>query len=237
MDLKALYEDCPRLEPDYVREVLNLTGDVADKVDRITGGIHEDEAALVDRVTRAVSPVVSLEIGLGYGFSAMAICEASASGKDRRHVIIDPHQSTYWKGKGIEHLRQAGFGDIIELVEDVSYRALPRLEQAGLVVDLAFIDGWHTMDFVMVDFFYVDKLLRGGGVVIFDDADWPSIRPVIRYAITNLGYTIEATLPEKRARDPFDIALGVEGSCIALRKPAEPLQREIFHHREIWGSS
>jgi hypothetical protein len=41
-------------------------------------------------------------------------------------------------------------------------------------------------------------MLPIGGVVVFDDADWPSIRRVIRFALTNLPYCLYRTLPEDR---------------------------------------
>ena len=232
--LARLYRDGPRLEPSYVREVLHLEGERADRVGQITGGIHPDEAELLARVTAQVAPVVSLEIGLGSGFSALAICTASPRVPDRRHLVIDPHQTKYWDGAGMRHLAEAGCADMIVLHEDFSYRVLPLLERAETRVDLAFVDGWHTFDFAFVDFFYLDKLLREGGVVAFDDADWPSIRPVLRYAITNLGYGVVATLPESRPRDPIDVRLGLEGSCIALRKERSESPRDIFHHEPFW---
>ena len=123
---------------------------------------------------------------------------------------------------------------MVELHEELSYRALPQLEQAGTRVDLAFIDGWHTFDFAFVDFFFIDKMLREGGVVLFDDADWRSIRPILRYALTNLPYTVMVTLPEKRERDPLDESLKLQGSCIALRKGAVTQPREIFFHRDFF---
>lgn len=231
--LTKLYRDCPALQPDYVREVLNLDGEQAARVGTITGGIHEDEAELLARLTAEANPATSLEIGLGYGFSALAICASgSRPSTERRHVVIDPHQTRHWGGVGMRHLAEAGFAAMIDLREDFSYRVLPVLEREGLEVDLAFIDGWHTFDFVFVDFFYVDKMLRTGGVVAFDDADWPSIRTVIRYAVTNLAYGVVATLPEKKERAPIDVRLGLEGSCIALRKPA-PRRRAIFFHEEF----
>lgn len=134
----------------------------------------------------------------------------------------------------MRHLAEAGFSGMVELHEDFSYRVLPRLEREGLRVDLAFVDGWHTFDFVFVDFFFIDKMLVEGGVVVFDDADWPSIRPVLRYAVTNLSYVPVATLPEKKAREPVDVRLGLEGSCIALRKPKQAREREIFFHEPFF---
>ena len=230
--LERLYQTCPALHRDYVRQVLGLSGDRAEKVDRITGGIHRDEAALVAKITREVDPEVSIEVGLGYGFSALTICVSGRRPKaERRHIILDPHQTSYWGGRGLQHLIDAGFGSMVELHEEPSYRGLARLESAGVRADLAFIDGWHTFDYVFVDFFMVDKLLRPEGVVMLDDADWPSVRPIIRFAVSNLGYEVIGTLPEKKPREDIDIDLCIEGSCIALRKPLIERKREIFYHQ------
>jgi predicted O-methyltransferase YrrM len=209
---------------------LKLEGEVAQRVAEISGGIHRDEAELLAELAADVNPEHSIEIGLGYGFSAVTICASTANPK-HTHTVLDPHQTSYWKGLGAANVREAGFADRFKLIEDYSYNALPALLRDGAKADLVFIDGWHTFDFVFVDLFYADKLLRPEGVVIFDDADWTSIRPVIRFAVTNLGYQVVGTLPEKKPRDPFDVKLGIEGSCIGMRKPAEPVRREIFHHQ------
>ncbi|MGH7857692.1 MAG: class I SAM-dependent methyltransferase [Candidatus Binatia bacterium] len=230
--LDELYEQCPRLTPHYIREVLKLTGERADLVANITGGISRPEAELLCRLVDEIDPVVSVEVGLGYGFSAFVICASGCRPKrERRHVVIDPHQKRYWNDRGIRHLTEAGFGGMVELREERSYRVLPELERAGVRLDFAFVDGWHTFDFVTVDFFFIDKMLRKGGVVAFDDADWASIRPLLRYIVTNLPYTVVGTLPEKRAREPLDVELGLEGSLIALRKESGEDSRDIFFHR------
>jgi predicted O-methyltransferase YrrM len=229
-----LYERGPRLRQSYVEGVLGLSGEAAAKVSDISGGISREEAEMLFETVTSVDPVTTLEIGLGYGFSAMVICEAADRAKSgRRHIVIDPHQVKHWNGEGLANLRAAGHGEYIEFHERRSYEVLPELLGSGLEVDFAFIDGWHTFDFVFVDFFFVDKTLRRGGVVAFDDADWPSIRPIIRYVVTNLNYTVYRTMPEKRTRAPIDIHLGIQGSCIALRKPLTDVRRDIFFHRQF----
>ncbi|MEP3297820.1 MAG: class I SAM-dependent methyltransferase [Pseudoruegeria sp.] len=232
--LETLYRECPTLPPDYVRNILGLSGETAEKVDRITGGIHRDEAELVAQVVAQEKPEVTLEIGLGHGFSALTIClTAAQNGKEHKHFVIDPHQTIAWQGRGMEHLRRAGVSDRVTLIEDLSCRALPQLEQQSLVCDFVFIDGWHTFDFVFADAFHSDRLLRPGGIMMFDDADWPSIRPVLRYFVTNLNYAVVATLPEKCEQTETDRYLGLSGSCIALRKPILPDTREIFFHESF----
>jgi hypothetical protein len=51
----------------------------------------------------------------------------------------------------------------------------------------------------MVDFFYVDKLLRPGGVVALDDVNYPNIRKLCRYVVTNLPYEV---VPSSNAPPP-----------------------------------
>jgi len=67
---------------------------------------------------------------------------------------------------------------------------LPELERSGQRVDFAFIDGWHTFDFTLVDFFFIDRMLKVGSVVAFDDANWLAIRKVCRFVKMNLAYSV-----------------------------------------------
>lgn len=229
--LEHLYKTCPTLDPRYVREILGLTGEKAVKVDKITGGIHKDEAELLAHVVDEIKPVTSIEVGLGYGFSALTILLSGHRELAKRtHIVMDPHQSEYWHNRGLQHIERAGVAKAVEFHEDMSYRVLPKLEARGVIVDFAFIDGWHTFDFAFVDFFYVDKLLRPGGVVMFDDANWPSIKPVIHYALTNLNYKIFRSLPGIDQPTDHSVKPDLSGSAIAIGKPLEPLKREIFNH-------
>ena len=49
-------------------------------------------------------------------------------------------------------------------------------------------DGMHTLDYVFIDFFYIDKMLNVGGVAVFDDTHFPSTRKVCRFILRNLQY-------------------------------------------------
>jgi predicted O-methyltransferase YrrM len=72
------------------------------------------------------------------------------------------------------NLRRAGFEDLITFYPEPSYRCLPRLEASQETFDFAFVDGMHTFDYVFTDFFYIDKMLPVGGVIVFDDVYYPS---------------------------------------------------------------
>jgi len=151
--------------------------------------ISEAEGGALQRLVLAVRPQVTLEIGCGYGISALYLCEALAEVGGRKHIVIDPDQLTDWKSAGLYTVERAGFGSLIEFHALPSHLALPRLEEAGVRVGLALIDGWHTFDYAMVDFFYVDHLLEPGGVLMLDDtAAYPAIRKLARYIATHRQY-------------------------------------------------
>jgi predicted O-methyltransferase YrrM len=117
----------------------------------------------------------TLEIGCAYGLSSLFICGALSSRPDARHTIIDPFQSTEWRGIGVANLRRAGYG-FFELIEETSEVALPRLFEQGRMFQFALIDGFHTFDHILVDFFLADRLLEVGGIVVFDDLHLPGVR-------------------------------------------------------------
>lgn len=208
---------------------------------------------LLARTVADVRPRVSLEIGLAYGVSTLFICEAlSALPHPSVHIVLDPFQNGKWRGIGLRNVQEAGFGDLVEFHEERSELFLPRLVAEGRRVDFAFIDGLHRFDQAFVEFYYVNRLLRPGGVVLFDDAVRPSVKRVVRHALTYPCYEVYATteappaapslLGRARARAgrlapvrkivrpdvlTRDWDLGVLGRCVGLRKVAED---ERAHH-------
>ncbi len=152
--------------------------------------INAEIGALLQKLITEKRPSVTMEIGLAYGLSTLCICEALAKIGGQRHIAIDAFQSSMWQGIGIHYVRAAGFGNLVELREELSQDALPRLVAEGIKVDFAYIDGTHTFDQKIVDFFYVDRILNVGGVIAFDDCDWPSIHQVCRFIATNRPYRV-----------------------------------------------
>lgn len=123
----------------------------------------------------------TLEVGCAYGLSALHICDALRGREGAHHTMIDPDQTTAWDGAGIANLEKAEI-DFFELIESPSEIALPRLlETDEGAFDLVFVDGWHTFDHALLDCFYATRLLRVGGVLVLDDANWPSLRRVTAF--------------------------------------------------------
>lgn len=153
-------------------------------------------------VVADVKPTVSLEVGFAFGVSAMFICDALVRTPQTRHIVIDPVQLLEpFKGQGLHNLKRAGYGDILDFRNLPSHLALPKLEEEGCKVDFAFIDGIHTFDHTLVDFFHVDKMLRVGGIVAFDDSCWGSVRKVCRFIAKNRAYKVlRCSTPERDSR-------------------------------------
>jgi hypothetical protein len=75
---------------------------------------------------------------------------------------------------------------------------LPQFLAEGLEVEFAFIDGWHTFDHVLLDFFYINRMLRVGGVIVFDDVLMPSINRVLRCILAYPAYRLFEVPPAER---------------------------------------
>lgn len=132
----------------------------------------------------------TLEIGCAYGLSSLHICSALANRLDAKHVIIDPVQHSYWHGVGIHNLNCADLR-FFELIEKPSEFIMPILAQeAPSTYDLVFIDGMHTFDHVLLDFFYANHLIRTGGYVVLDDCTLASISRVVSYVSKYPSYRI-----------------------------------------------
>lgn len=169
----------------------------------LRSSISPGEGVFLQRLVERVAPERSLEVGLAQGLSALYLCDALEKVGGGRHIAIDPNQhggpwGDSWEGAGLHNLERAGHAQRVDFHGEPSFRVLPRLEAEGVRLDLAFIDGWHTFDFTLVDFFYIDRMLRPGGVVAIDDTQWPSVRKLCRYLVTNRGYrVVDAFVPEQ----------------------------------------
>jgi predicted O-methyltransferase YrrM len=141
--------------------------------------------------------------------------------------------------------QRAGLADRVRLIEAPSYEALPSLLKERAKLDFAFIDGMHTFDYALLDFFYVDKLLSPGGYVAFDDLWMPAIRKVIAFVLRNRSYELvklearssfqqqTGTILRRFLQNPFEqhtsaIKLIPENICL-LRKLSNDKRKWDFH--------
>jgi predicted O-methyltransferase YrrM len=146
----------------------------------------------------AESAADTIEVGLGYGISALFICEGLLVNghPDAHHLVIDPHQSWRFGEIGLDLLDRAGVGDLVEHRSLPSEIVLPALLGEDRRFDLAFIDGNHRFDGVFVDLVFLGRLLRPGSVAFLDDYQLPAVRRAISFFVANLGWTVESVSAE-----------------------------------------
>ena len=158
----------------------------------------------------------TMEIGLGYGVSALYICAGTVATPGARHVAMDPHQTTRFEGRGLSLIGAAGMADMLEFYERPSESVLPDLLEDGRTFDFAFVDGNHRFDWVFVDLVYLGRLVRPGGIVFVDDYQLPAIRKAADFFVANLGWAVE----ERSVDD-------TQHGWIVLRTAREPVERDF----------
>ena len=154
-----------------------------------------------------------IEVGLAYGSSALAIGEAlcSSGRTDVSHIVIDPFQATSYGNVGWDAMKAAALAGHTTFIDEPSSIALARLTADAVTADAAFVDGSHRFHEVFVDLYFLRKLVRPGGLIILDDAEWPSVAAALRYFDLNLGW------------QPVVIA----GRLTARRLPEDPVEPDF----------
>jgi predicted O-methyltransferase YrrM len=166
----------------------------------------------------------TIEVGLALGISALFLCQAVLR-RDGRHVAVDPFQRESWNGAGLRTLREAGAEDLVEVIEEESQLALPRLVAEGREFDFAFVDGDHRFEGVFLDLYFMTRLVRPGGLVVVDDMWMPAVRTAVSYVERNLGASLEPdALPDAFRWRRRPLSRGVPsgtGDMAVLRLPSE----------------
>lgn len=161
----------------------------------------------------------TIEIGLGYGISALYICDGllTHGHADARHTVIDPFQASRFANCGLQALAEAGVDRLVEHHAEKSHFVLPQLLRDERRFDLAFVDGNHRFDAVFLDLYYLGMLVRPGGIVALDDYDMPAIQRAVSFFVKNLNWKLEET----------------SHHLAVLRTASEPDDRHFTHFVEF----
>ena len=137
----------------------------------------------------------TIEIGLGYGIATLFICEGLHAVGDEyaRHLAIDPNQATRFANCGLQFIEEAGYAKLVDFHADPSEIVLPRFLAESRTFDVAFVDGNHRFDGVLVDLAYLNQLVRRAGIVVVDDYQLPAVAKAVSFCLRNLGWHIEET--------------------------------------------
>jgi predicted O-methyltransferase YrrM len=154
-----------------------------------------------------------IEIGMSVGVSTLAILSGLADSNGPGRVIsIDPYGDSSGEESlmiAMHNIQKSGLSDRHTHIRQPSWAALPDLIRAGQKCDLIYIDGMHSFEYVLTDFFFAHKLLRVNGIVGFNDAGWYSVHRVIRFLQTNRKYLeLDVGLPRRYDAASFLRSLG-----------------------------
>ncbi len=155
----------------------------------MASNISADNANRLYTAVKTYKPKFMLEIGLAYGISALAILTAMKENNNNARLIsIDPYQQESWQDIGLLNIQRSGLDSYHQFLREPDYLVLPRLLTENNSFDMAYIDGWHLLDYVMLDFFFADKMLKVNGVIGFNDTPRPGVKQTIQFLQNNRKY-------------------------------------------------
>jgi predicted O-methyltransferase YrrM len=215
------------------------------------------QCEFLQKLIEDVKPSLSLEIGLAYGISTLAILEALAkNNKPYHHIVVDPLQSD-WGDIGLLNVERAGYLDKISFERKFSDQVVPKMYYDSYRIQFAYIDSTKVLDVLMTDVYFINKILDVGGVLVLDDCGFPGIRVLVRFLSQHPSFEIFRTydkdnsskkveglkklylsgiglLPFKNKALPnynfsSDEQLGVNFSCLAFRKIKEDDRKWDWH--------
>ena len=189
----SLLSECPILrqifEDRTLREnKINLPGDqtvsLFDSTLELEYGQILFDAVLQEKPRRVI------EIGMACGISSLAMMTGLKRLGGGTLTSVDPYQLTYFRGAGAEFVKTAGLSAMHTLVVKADYLFLPQLVSEGESgkFDFAYIDGNHTFDYTLLDAWYLDLLVRPGGILAFNDCSYQAVHRVINWLLSHRAY-------------------------------------------------
>lgn len=153
-----------------------------------------EQGEFLQRLYEKVKPKKSLEVGLAYGISTLFILEKAREmgASDKSHIVIEPFS---WGTAAIYNIRQEQLENYVEIRNELSDVVIPTMYLNNERIQFAYVDTTKLFDVVMQDFYFIDKILDVGGVVIIDDSSTGGISLVVRFI---------STLPHYEIVDRFD---------------------------------
>ena len=130
----------------------------------------------------------TLEVGCGVSSVVFAATGAT-------HTAISPapeeyaHIVAYCESIGVDTSR-------LTYLEGLSHDLLPTLHET---VDVALVDGAHSFPYPIVDYHYVSRLLRPGGLLVMDDVPIPAVGVLFRFLSTEPAWQLVAVLDDRAA--------------------------------------
>jgi predicted O-methyltransferase YrrM len=171
----------------------------------INDSLSYEELKAITIAMKQISAKVTVETGVANGLSTLAICDFLRNMNSIRckHYGTDPNQKSDYGNSAIQNLTNERLLDYFTLMEGPSHLKLPELIKNKIEVDFALVDGWHTFDYTLLDFFLIDKLLKVNGIIAFHDCHNLAKQKVLRYIETHRKYIYRDDLIVKQNESFF----------------------------------
>ena len=116
-----------------------------------------------------------LEVGVSEGRSALWMLENVLTHPTAFAVCVDPFRDSYGaEGRFYANLKKSGCANRVEVLKGYSQIVLRTLPLESF--DIVYVDGGHRAPDVLEDGVLSYRLLKLGGVLIFDDYHWQPTR-------------------------------------------------------------
>jgi len=108
------------------------------------------------------------------------------------HIVIEP--DNYWGTAAMHNIEKEGLASYLQVCKDYSDKILTQFFNENYRIQYAYVDTTKQFDVVLQDFYFINKILDLGGVIIMDDCggNWPGIQRVVRFINTLPHYKIIA---------------------------------------------
>lgn len=183
-----------------------------------------------------MKPERTIEIGMAFGGSTLTFGQSHKDlGREplKQHTAIDPAQSKYWDDAGRLLLESTKLEGYVEVIEAYSSQVLPRLVDDRRRYELAYIDGSHQFEDVLMDFVFTHEMLEVGGIILFDDSTDSHVAKVLRFIEANYD-EIYAPVSLARFRAGLPAKLKYKAASY-LRKSQICAYRKLKDGRQNWG--
>lgn len=185
--LKKILQYEALAETANVREIINAV--------RNSGQPYcpDEEGDLLFSLIRKHGYKNCLEVCFYTGSSALYMCDAVAIHSGHvTSICIDGDDAV---APGMKMLRDAGYANTHDLIQENSNQALPRKFLSNEKFDFIFIDGWKTFDHLAFEIYLANQILKQGGAIAFDDSQMVSVRKAIKLLQQYYGFE-EIDYPE-----------------------------------------
>lgn len=150
--------------------------------------VTERDGRILYELVRETQASLAIEIGFEKGTSTLHLLQGIKDNGAGLVITLDPMQLSFAHGVGLRNVERSGLSSFHQFIPCRSEFALPKLLEAGLRCNFAFVDGNHLFDQTMLEAYYIDKMLQKDSLMAFHDRWMPSIRSVAAWLCSNLPY-------------------------------------------------